>query len=134
MKYFIGSVLMISLIAGCEGSPKTITVTTPKTVTTKVENSKRDLMLIIHADNTLSWQPGDVKDSTLTTKISPVTAENIKVVFADYKKGLGADSGRMSVLIKSSDPNNKETFQSIVKALKESEIYKFSIVSIPVNQ
>jgi biopolymer transport protein ExbD len=112
----------------------TIEVTVPKSVTSSASRIRRKSLIIsIHANNTLSWQTYDLIVETKPKEISPATKENLKKVISDYRKSIGADSLKTGLIIRGFKDGQYPVFKTVIDAMKELEIYKFSFEEEPAS-
>jgi biopolymer transport protein ExbD len=105
----------------------TITVTVPKAVKGEVKSipAKTDFVITVHEDKSLSCN-----DNKL---ISPPTKENIKKAILTYQASLGEEKDRLRVVVRGPKDAKYDSFQAIMGALKELDIFKFSFEENTVN-
>ncbi|MBO9563507.1 MAG: biopolymer transporter ExbD [Niastella sp.] len=110
-----------------------LTVTAPKSISTTSGIRRKSLIITIHANNALSWQTYDLIAETKPKEIVPATKENLKKVISEYRKSIGADSLKTGLIIRGSKDGQYPVFKTVIDAMKELEIFKFSFEEEPTS-
>ncbi len=107
-----------------------LTVTTPKTVTVSTVPTYA-LVFFINNDNTIGYKTSADWSKTDQIIINPGNSENIQKVITDTEIEFKSLNKKMEVVIRSDKSGKYPQFKTLIDALKEKEIFKFSMITLP---
>ena len=127
---FLSVSFMVMRIVSAVKEPEPLTVTTPTSVAVSSEPHYA-LVFFLNDDNTIGYKTSADWRKADQIIINPGNSENIQKVITDAELNFKSLNKKMEIVIKNDKGGKYPQFKTLIDALKEKEIFKFSMITTP---
>lgn len=107
--------------------PEPVSITTPGSVSTSAMPDDNAFLIEIRKDNSVWYQPISPLIKMAPQKVNAPITKNLKKIITDYEKA--SPDKKKTYLIKGDGNATYPVFEQVINALKENNIYKYTLIT-----